>query len=292
MAGKTTKQTKTETTPAEENKPFVKTPDGTIEFRLKIPWTLVEKERKLVVAEMAKNANIPGFRKGKAPQKLVESQLNAETVQNEVIRHLLPQAYAEAVKKHDVKPIMDPQIHLDTQLEEGKDWEFHALTCEAPAVDLGNYKEAIGKFTAKSKIVVPGKEQGEVKMDDILQALLTSAKLTIPAVLIQKEADRLLSQMLDEIKRLGMNLDQYLASTGKTAEDVRAEYAQKAQNDLKLELVLQKVAEDAKISVEDAEIQKTIDNAKPEEKQSLEANRYLLASIIRQQKTLDYLKSL
>jgi FKBP-type peptidyl-prolyl cis-trans isomerase (trigger factor) len=289
MAAKTSKQP---TEKVAENKPFVKTPDGTIELRLKIPWSLVEKEKKLVVAEMAKGANIPGFRKGKAPEKLVASQINPETVQNEVVRHLLPQAYAEAVKKHDIKPIMDPQIHLDSQLEEGKDWEFHALTCEAPVVDLGNYKDAIGKLTAKSKIVVPGKEQEEVKMDDVLQVLLDSAKLTIPSVLIQKEADRLLSQMLDEIKRLGMNLDQYLASTGKTVETVRAEYAQKAQNDLKLELVLQKVSQEAKITVEDAEIQKTIDNAKPEEKQSLEANRYLLASIIRQQKTLDYLKSL
>ncbi len=291
MAGQT-KKVKTEEKKAEENKPFVKTADGTIEFRLKIPWALVEKERGLVVAEMSKSANIPGFRKGKAPEKLVENQLNPETVQNEVIRHLLPQAYAQAVKDHGVKPIMDPQIHLDSQLEEGKDWEFHALTCEEPEINLTGYKEAVGKFTAKSKIIVPGKEAEEVKMDDILNALLESAKVTIPAVLIQKEADRLLSQMLDEIKRLGMNLDQYLASTGKTVEDVRAEYAQKAQNDLKLELVLQKVAQVEKITVEESEIQKTIDNAKPEEKQSLETNRYLLASIIRQQKTLDYLKSL
>ncbi len=282
----------TQKTPAEENKPFVKTPDGTIEFRLKIPWALVEKERALVVAEMSKSANIPGFRKGKAPEKLVASQLNPETVQNEVIHHLLPQAYAEAVKKNGIKPIMDPQIHLDNQLEEGKEWEFHALTCEAPVVKLVGFKEAIAKITAKSKIVVPGKEAEPAKMDDILEALLQSAQVTIPAVLIQREADRLLSQMLDEIKRLGMNLDQYLASTGKTAEEVRAQYAQKAQSDIKLELVLGQVAQEQKITAEESDIQKTIDNAKPEEKQGLEANRYLLASIIRQQKTLDYLKSL
>jgi len=289
MAGQTKKPTEAK---PEEHKPFVKTADGAIELRLTLPWSLIEKERSLVVAEMAKAANIPGFRKGKAPQKLVESQLNSETVQNEVIRHLLPQAYGEAIKKHDIKPIMDPQIHLDAELVEGKDWEFHALTCEAPEVDLNGYKDAITKITAKTKIVVPGKETQPAKLDDVIQALLDSSKVTIPAVLIQKEADRLLAQMLDEIKRLGMNLDQYLASTGKTVENVRAEYAQKAQTDLKLELVLQKVAEDQKITVEDSEIQKTIDNAKPEEKTSLTANRYLLASILRQQKTLDYLKSL
>lgn len=287
MATKSTKPTDNN-----ENKPIVRTPDGTIELRIKIPWAIVKKEWDLVVAEMIKSANIPGFRQGKAPKKLVEERLDKGTIQNEVIRKLLPQAYSEAVKTENLKPIMDPQIHVDKALEDGKEWEFHALTCEAPTIELGNYKDEIGKITAKSKIVVPGKEKEEIKLDDIIQALLVGTKVTIPSVLVQREADRLLSQMLDEIKRLGMNLDQYLASTGKTAETIRAEYAQKAQNDLKLEFTLQKVAESEKITVEDAEIQKTIDNAKPEEKQSLEANKYLLASIIRQQKTLDYLKSL
>jgi len=116
--------------------------------------------------------------------------------------------------------------------------------------------------------------------------------VTIPVVIIEREADRLLSQTLDEVKKLGMSLDQYLSSTGKTAEQLRAEYAKKAQDDIKLEFILQKVAAEEKITVEDSEIERTIANAKPEEKESLTANKYLLASIIRQQKTLDFLKSL
>lgn len=89
-----------------------------------------------------------------------------------------------------------------------------------------------------------------------------------------------------------MTLDQYLSSTGKTVETLRAEYTSKAQTDLKLEFVLQKVAQIEKITVDDSEIEKTIENAKPEERESLKANRYLLASILRQQKTLDFLRNL
>lgn len=269
-----------------------RTPDGTIELKISIPWTVVKKEWDIVVTEMVKNSNLPGFRKGKAPKKLVENKLDKVRIREDVLRKLLPQIYLDAIKEHNLKPIMDPRIHIEGELLDGKDWQFHAVTAEAPEVNLNGYKDEIKKVTAKSKIVIPGKEPQQPKFDEIVKALLQSVKVTIPSVLIEKEADRLLSQTLDEIKRLGMNLDQYLSSTNRTAQNLRVEYAEKAQNDLKLEFTLQKVAESEKITVDEREIQKTIEGAKPEERQSLQSNRYLLASIIRQQKTLDFLKSL
>ena len=269
-----------------------KMPDGTIELKITILWDTVKKTWDIVVGEMIKNSNLPGFRKGKAPKKLVEKNLDIAKIREEALRQLLPQAYTEAVKEHNLKPIMDPKIHLESELLEEKDWEFHALTCEMPEVSLNGYKDAIKKITAKSKIIVPGKNPEAPKFEEIVKALLDSTKISIPKILTEREADRLLSQMLDEIKGLGMSLDQYLSSTGKKPEDLRAEYTNKAQNDLKLEFALQKVAESEKITVDDSEIEKTIENAKPEEKESLRSNKYLLASIIRQQKTLDFLKSL
>ena len=269
-----------------------KKPDGTIEIKISLKWTLVKKERDLVIEEMSKTIDLPGFRKGKAPKKLVEEKLNKAKINDEIIRKLLPVAYSEIIKENNLRPIIDPQIHIDGELEEGKDWLFHAITCEMPEVDLNGYKAEIKKVTAKSKIIMPGKEPEAPKFDDIVQAVMNSTTVEIPDILVQKEADRLLSQMLDEIKKLGMTLDQYLSSVNKKPEDLRAEYAQKAKGDLKLEFIMQKIAETEKITVDEAEIQKTIDNAKPEEKASFEENRYLLASIIRQQKTLDFLKSL
>jgi len=103
----------------------------------------------------------------------------------------------------------------------------------------------------------------------------------------------LLSQLLNDIKRLGLSLDQYLASTNRKPEDLRAEYARRAENDIKLEFVLQKIAELEKISVSDTEIEDAIQKAKdPAEKQNLSSNKYLLAGILRQQKTLDFLTNL
>ena len=266
--------------------------DSTITLKITVPWSEVSKTREEVLGEMANSANLPGFRKGKAPKKIVEENLDKARVREEVLRHLLPKAYVEAVKEHNLKPIIDPKVHVLPLIDE-KDWEFEAVTCEEPEVNLGDYKKRVKDATAKSKIIVPGKENEGPKLDDIIKALLEAASVKLPKILIDYETDKLLSQTLSEIKKLGLTLDQYLASTGKNADMLRLEYAGKATNDLKLEFVLRKVAETEKITVEEADLQKTIDKAKnEEEKKNLSANKYLLASILRQQKTLDFLRNL
>lgn len=266
--------------------------NGTIKLSITIPEAEIKKTKEKVIEEAVKNTEISGFRKGKAPRKLVEEKIDQVKVREEILKELLPKAYIAAVKEHNINPIINPKVHIE-KIEEGKDWQFHALTAEMPKVDLGSYKENIQKITAKSKIAIPGKEQQSPNFDEIVKALLESAKVTIPEILVEQEIDKLLSQTLDEIKKLGLTLDQYLASTGKTAEVLRSEYAKKAGDDLKLELVLQKVAETENITVDDKEIEEAILKAKDDtERKSLEANRYLLAAILRQQKTLDFLKSL
>lgn len=266
--------------------------DGTIQLTITLPKGRVEKTRELVTEEAVKQANLPGFRKGKAPKKLVEKELDTEKIQEEVLKKLIPETYIEAIKEHNLKPIINPKIHVD-QPDPQKDWQFIATTCEMPEINLGEYKKKVGEITAKSKIIIPGKEAVAPSFDDIIKALLESAKITIPKILVEEEVEKLLAQLLEEIKRLGLFLDQYLSSTGKKIEELKAENEKKAENDLKFELILQKIAEEEKIVVEPQELEEAITKAKNEtERKNLEANRYVLANIIRQQKTLDFLRSL
>lgn len=268
--------------------------DGTIKITITLPHDKIAQAHNTVIDDLAKQTNVAGFRKGKAPKEMAAAKLNPESVREEVLKRLLPQAYIEAVQEHKLNPIMNPKMHVE-KIEEGQDWIFYALTCEMPDITLGDYKSAVKKITAKSKIIIPGKEEENKKpnLDEIMKAVLTDAKVQIPGILIEQEADRLLSQLLNDIKRLGLNLDQYLASTNRKPEDLRAEYAKRAEEDIKLEFVLQKIAELEKVTVEEREIEEAIEKAKdPAEKQNLTANKYLLAGILRQQKTLDLLMNL
>lgn len=266
--------------------------DGTIVLSISIPQDAVKKARTEVMEKTIESANLPGFRKGKAPKKLVEDSVNEPKIQEEILKNILPQAYIEAVTEHKLKPIVNPRINVE-KVTEGEPWVFTAETCEMPEVDLGDYKARVQKVTAKSKIVIPGKESEAPKFDDIMNALLEGTKITIPHMLIDHEVDRLLAHMLDEVKKLGLTLDQYLASTGKSPEVLRDEYHQKAEGDIKLEFSLQKIADVEKIIVEPKELDEAILKAtSPQEKQQLEANRYVLANILKQQKTLDFLRNL
>jgi trigger factor len=136
---------------------LVKEDNGTIQLTVSIPWEEVKKTREEILANTQKSANVAGFRKGKAPKKLVEEKVDEAAVREDILKKLLPTYYIKSVEEHKLRPIMNPKVHVDT-IEDDKDWQFTALTCEMPDVTLGNYKKKIKDVTAKSKIVIPGKE--------------------------------------------------------------------------------------------------------------------------------------
>lgn len=274
-------------------------PKNTIELTLTIPAADVKKAYDRIVDEAVKTVEIKGFRKGKAPRKKVEEQLDKKQVNQELLQQLLPQAYSQAVQDHKLNPIVHPRINVAT-LEEGKDlpagrqgWQFVATTCEKPDIDLNNYKDKVKQITAKSKIVVPGKEQQAPSLEEIINAVLSSATVELPDFVVEQEVDRLLAHTLSEIKTLGLTLDQYLSSTGKNPQTLRDEAKIKAQRDIKLEFILEEIAKLEKIVVTDQDLNQALKAAKSdEERQNLEQNKYLLANILRRQKTLDFVKNL
>jgi len=280
------------TTPTSAPKDLIRQDDGTIELHIKIPQEQIKKTWEVVMSRVIDSAKMPGFRPGKAPRKVVEESTDKSKVREEVLQKLIPQLYIEAVQKNNIRPIVNPKIHVDS-IEDDKDWEFTATTCEMPKVELGDYKKAVQTITAKSKIAVPGKEDTKPNLDELVKAVVDNVKVTIPSLLVEYEADRLLSQTFDEIKRLGLSLDQYLSSTNKTPEDLRKDYEARAINDMTVEFSLSQIADSEQIVVEEKEIIDAIQKAKdPTERAQMEANKYLLSSILRQQKTLDFLQNL
>lgn len=268
---------------------ITKQEDNTLILKITIPWSEVEKTRTETEAELVKNVSMPGFRKGKTPQNIAKAKLDREKVKEEMLKKILPKYYVDALKQNNLNTIISPNIHVEA-FDEGTDLVFTAQTCEEPEVNLNNYKDEVQKFTAPSKIVVPGKEQKKPSLDEIIDIILKNTKILIPKILVDRETNRLLSGLLDEIKTLGLNLDQYLSSRGKTADNLRQEYEEKAQKDLQIEFLLRKIADTEKITVEKKDLDEALSTIKDEkQKKSVSENPYLLASIIRQQKTLDHL---
>lgn len=88
---------------------------------------------------LAKKVNVPGFRKGKAPRRMVEQHVGKEALYDEALDQLIGPAYARAVLESGIDPVDRPEVDL-VQIEEGKDLIFKAKVMVKPEVQLGVYQ--------------------------------------------------------------------------------------------------------------------------------------------------------
>ena len=92
-----------------------------------------------VYAKSAKYFNIPGFRKGKAPYKIVEKQYGAQIFYEDAFNEVVPEIFEKEVKEAGLEVVSRPDIDI-TQMEKGKDLIFTAVVQTKPEVTLGKYK--------------------------------------------------------------------------------------------------------------------------------------------------------
>ncbi|MBI2268440.1 MAG: hypothetical protein HYU80_03300 [Candidatus Blackburnbacteria bacterium] len=278
--------------------------DGTLQLTLTIPLNDVAKQREEAVKTLTAKVEVPGFRKGKVPRDVALKHIEKQDLYNQLLGRLLPEAYTKAVEEHGLKPILAPRFEL-VSLDDSKDWVVRAVTCELPTVEVGDYKKTVKGNAASTKIWVPGKDGDkddenkevtrEEKEQQALKALIESAQVQIPRLFIEEEVNHKLSRLLEQTQQLGLTIEQYLASTGKTVQDIKGEFAQTAAEAVKLELVLNKIAEEEKITVEEAEIDAIIESTGNEDTKkalSTPQQRQMINSVLRRRKALDRLVNL
>lgn len=89
--------------------------------------------------KLRKRISVPGFRKGKAPRKLIERMYGEATFYEDAFDAIFPDAYREAVEKEDMHPVGQPEIDLE-QIGSGQELKFTAEVYVRPDVTLGEYK--------------------------------------------------------------------------------------------------------------------------------------------------------
>ncbi|GAB6099120.1 trigger factor [Halanaerocella petrolearia] len=90
--------------------------------------------------KVVKEVDMPGFRKGKVPRKLLEKRYGKEVLHKDALDILIPQGYQEAVQEIDIEPIARPDV-TDVFIEEGKPATFTAEVEVKPEVKLGDYTD-------------------------------------------------------------------------------------------------------------------------------------------------------
>lgn len=290
-------------------KTIAKQPDGTVQFTIIIPKQKVKKAYTKTLDEQIKKTELKGFRKGMAPRDRVESHIGKQRLLTDTLQRILPEEYSNKVNELKLSPISFPKIE-PKKTEDNSDWELFVTTVEKPKIELGNYKKAVTDAKKVSKIWVPGKdgntkdavakddkkqESADEQIKNILDALIQHVKFPLAKSLIEEDTNRLLSQLIQKLERLGLSLEQYLSSISKTGEQIRKEYKDQAERNVRLELILNEIAQDMEIKIEKSEIDKLVESVgdpKLKEKLDTPTERNAVRISLRKRKVLDNLMKL
>ena len=126
-----------------------------------------------------------------------------------------------------------------------------------------------------------------------MAALLKETKLEISDLVVDEEINHRLTHLVDEIQKIGLTTENYLKSKNLTMDSLKAQFKKEIEDTYKLEFALAEVADKEDIKIEKADLDKLFVNIKDEKERKIaEQNSYYYATILRKQKTLDYLISL
>lgn len=132
-------------------------------LKITAPAAEVNAGYKKAVQKIADQANIPGFRKGKAPRAIIEMHYGKEAVKQEAFEIVANKAYSEALNQEKLIPVSDPKVEEST-FEEGKDMELTIKVTLKPEPELGEYK---GLHVEKKEVEVTD-EQVDAQIKDMM----------------------------------------------------------------------------------------------------------------------------
>lgn len=146
--------------------------DCRVKLVVEVEPKLFEARYQDVLTSFQRQAQIPGFREGKAPLEMVAKRY-AKEAEDETLKTIIPEAYHQSVATQKISPVTLPKIS-DVQFERGKKLTFSAEFEHAPEFNFKNYKGI------KIKRVPVDIKQDEV--DKGIQSLLDSRAELLPVI--------------------------------------------------------------------------------------------------------------
>ena len=121
-----------------------------VTLTIEVEQDKLEKASEGAAKRISARVNIPGFRKGKAPRRIVENFVGKDAILQEAFEGLAQKAFEDALTEQNMEPVTRPEIDIVT-LEDGKDVVFTAKFTQRPDVRLGAYK---GLAVPKEEVTV------------------------------------------------------------------------------------------------------------------------------------------
>lgn len=243
-----------------------KLPKSQVKINIIVPQPKVKEAYNAVLDAAVEGAEIPGFRKGKAPKDKVLEKTDLSKLYGEVVNVLLENFYPRALKEHLVVPISNPKVEIK-EFDLEKDFEFEATLATKPDVTLGDYRKDLKEFHAKKteelkkqneEKLKAGEEMGldhaHMSQNEMIEIMVGSSKVDVADILIEQETDRMLTRIMDQVTQIGLTIEKYLETQSKTLEELRADYEKIAERSLAAEFVMGTMVKEEGVQITDEEL--------------------------------------
>lgn len=139
-----------------------KLPQSKVELSFSLDPKELEIERGRAIEKLARNVKVPGFRPGKAPKHMVEERIDPSTAMQQALDVVLNKAYQEALKEHDIVPVAQPEVTIDS-MDLSKPIPVKTIVQVRPEAKVGDYTKIKAK---KESVTVDDK-----KLDETMQTI-------------------------------------------------------------------------------------------------------------------------
>jgi trigger factor len=127
-----------------------------------VPPERVQRTRRAVADQIARNVRLPGFRKGHVPQRVLEKQFGA-SIEQETVERVIQETYREALEREGLRPISQGMIDNVHYHDDNQELRYEVEFEVQPEVTLSQ----LSGFTAER----PSEEVGEDEVDSVLERL-------------------------------------------------------------------------------------------------------------------------
>lgn len=277
-------------------------------FSITLPWKEIEAAQSQALQRYQQSSKLEGFRKGKAPTKLIAQNLGESGLREMVLEQILPNAYRTALQENKLLPLTDPEVQLDN-VKPNEDWKVTFFVAVAPDIKVENYEKIVKELkkthpawkeekpakksekdaeaTEESPVATAEQKRGE-QVNAVIEALLEKIEVIIPELLLRSETRRRLEDLGKQLDAMKLTLEDYLTRTNRTTEQVQQEIAAQALLSLQVELLLASIIKFSKLTVEHELVHKAL----PTDRKYTQAEHDYAESMLLKQRAVDHLLTL
>jgi trigger factor len=113
-----------------------------VKMTVEVPFEELKPSLDAAFKHIGEHIQVPGFRKGKVPSRIIEQRVGRAAVLEEAVNDALPQFYGQALEEHAVRPLGQPEISdLNVPAADGEDFSFVVEVDKRPEIDLPDFSD-------------------------------------------------------------------------------------------------------------------------------------------------------